>query len=389
MHRKIFVFCLIASILLSLVPAGIANQTGAATGPGISATSAVLVDARSGQVLFEKNAHEQRSIASTTKIMTAIIVLERAKLDEIVTVSNSASSVGESALFLRTGEKISVRELLYALLLQSANDVAVALAEHIGGSVAGFAELMNRKANSIGAEDTHFANPHGLYDANHYSTPYDLALITRYCFEDGRFTKIVATKEHDIPRQGKNQPTKVKNHNKLLWNYPYANGVKTGFIRQAGYCLISSANKNGVQLISVVLNSPSSDACFEDSQNLLEYAFGKFKLERVIKKGTTYKEVRLPEVFAAKLKLVASKDLLIQINETPGSLKKIVVTSVPKIPDSLPIEKGTKLGEIRVTQFDCNLGKVDLVAAETISKPGQFEMLILWLKLIFKRLAGE
>jgi D-alanyl-D-alanine carboxypeptidase (penicillin-binding protein 5/6) len=369
--------------LSSFISTGIAQQTSIANSPSISASSAILVDAKSGQVLYEKNVHEQRSIASTTKIMTAIIVLERAKLNEEVTIDNSASEVGESELFLQPGEKMTVQDLLYGLLLHSANDAAVALAEYVAGSVTGFAELMNRKANSIGAKNTHFINPHGLYDANHYSTAYDLALITRYGFKDKMFAEIVATKEHTIPRQGKNAPSKIKNHNKLLWKYPYANGVKTGFIRQAGHCLVSSANRNGIQLISVVLNSPSAEACYNHSQNLLEYGFNEFKLEKVIKKGGIYKKVKLPEIFNEKLSLEASKDLIIQVRKMPGTLKKLIIAKEPK---SLPIKKGEKLGEVEVKQFGRNLGKVDLVAAKTISKPGKLEMTILWLKFIFKKL---
>ncbi len=386
MLRKISSVLLIVLILLSLSPTAIGEQISVPKAPEIAASSAILVDAKSGQILYEKNIHQRSSIASTTKIMTAIITLERAGLGETVIVNKSASEVGESELFLEPGEKMSVQDLLYGLLLQSGNDVAAALADHVGGSVAGFAELMNRKAFSIGARDTHFTNPHGLYDVNHYSTAYDLALIARYSFSDKTFRRIVATKEYTISRQGKDLIGKIKNHNKLLWQYPYANGVKTGYIRQAGHCLVSSANKNGVQLVAVVLNSPSSGACFEDSTKLLEFGFNQFRLEKVIKKGRAYKQVKLPEIFNETVGIVASKDLVVQVSKTPGSLKKVTIAKDSR---SLPIAKGERLGEIRVTQFGRNLGKVDLVAARTVAKPGKIKLLILWLRYIFKKIKGN
>lgn len=383
MLRKTISILIIALVLFSALPTATAEQAGISNYPTISATSSILVDAQSGQILYEKNAHERRSIASITKIMTGIITLERVKLDEVVTINKSASQVGESELSLQAGEKMTVQNLLYGLLLQSANDAGTALAEYISSSVSTFAELMNRKALSIGARDTHFANPHGLYDKNHYSTAYDLAMIARYCLKDKTFAKMVATKDYTIPRPARHLLSTVKNHNQLLWQYPYANGIKTGFIRQAGHCLVSSASKNGVQLIAVVLNSPSADACFKDSKNLLEYGFNEFKLEKVVKRSRPYKQVRLPEIFDKKLSLIASKDLMVQVRKTAGSVKKVIIAKDTK---SLPVQKGEKLGKVQVRQFGQTLGEIDLVAAKTVAKPGRIEMVILWVKFILSRI---
>ncbi len=386
MFRKTITVLSIILILLSSTIIAAGETTVSSNAPKIGASSAILVDAKTGQILYEKNSHEQRSMASTTKIMTGIITLERANLNEEVTVSNHASEVGESELFLQPGEKMRIKDLLYGLLLRSGNDVAVALAEHLGDSIEGFAELMNRKASSIGANNTHFTNPHGLYDPKHYSTAYDLALIARYGLNDKILAEIVATKEYEISRSSPKLLRKIKNYNKLLWEYPYSTGIKTGHIRQAGYCLVSSANKNGVELVAVVLNSPDSDTCFDDSRYLLEYGFDQFKIEKVIKQGKTYKRVKLPEIFNEKLEAVAARDLVVQVNKQPGSLKKFVVADNSV---SVPVTKGQKLGVIKVTQLGYQIDQVDLVAGKTVNKPGWIKTFILWLKFIFRKASGR
>lgn len=324
-------------------------------------------------------------MASTTKMMTGIITLERADLNEEVTISSGAAAVGESELHLQTGEKMSVKNLLYGLLVESANDAAVALANHVGGSVQGFVDIMNRKSQNIGAKDTHFSNPHGLFNPDHYSTAYDLALIAKYCLEDKTFAKVVGTKEYTISRPQKNSLSKIKNHNKLLWQYTYANGIKTGYVRQAGYCLVSSANKNGIELIAVVLNSPSSDASCNDSKKLLEYGFNEFKREKIIKKGKVYKEVKLPEILDKDLKLIAASDLVLQVRKNPYDIKKVVTAKEKLEP---PINEGQKLGKIEVIQSGQSLGKVDLIAAKSVPKPGKAEFVFLWLKYIFKKIGS-
>jgi len=343
------------------------------------------MDPKTNQILYEKNAHEKRPMASTTKMMTGIITLERANLNEEITISSEAAIVGESELHLQTGEKMSVKNLLYGLLVESANDAAVALANHVGGSVQGFVDIMNRKAQNIGAKNTHFANPHGLYNTNHYSTAYDLAFIAKYCIEDKTFAKVVGTKEYTISRPQKNLLSKIKNHNKLLWQYPYANGIKTGYVKQAGYCLVSSANKNGIELIAVVLNSPSSDACCNDSKNLLEYGFNEFKREKMIEKGKAYKKVKLPEVLDRDLQLVAASDLVLQVRKNPYDVKRVVTAKDELEP---PINKGEKLGKIEVIESGKSLGEVDLIAEKTLPKPGRLEFVYLWLKYIFKKIVG-
>ena len=194
----------------------------------ISAKSAVLIDANSGKVLYEHNSYEKLPMASTTKIMTGLLACESGKLNESVKTSAFASGTEGSSLWLKIGEKLTLEELTYGLMLKSGNDAAVAIAEYLGGSVDAFALLMNKRAREIGAVNTNFKNPHGLDSDGHYTTAYDLALIAREAMKNDTFRKIVSTKTYSIPMEGEKWDRALKNHNKLLWNYDGCNGIKTG-----------------------------------------------------------------------------------------------------------------------------------------------------------------
>jgi serine-type D-Ala-D-Ala carboxypeptidase (penicillin-binding protein 5/6) len=247
--------------------------------PGISAENAVLMEFESGRVLFEKSAHEKKSIASITKIMTAIIAIEYGDLNDIVTISdNAARSIG-SSIYLKAGEKVKLKDLVYGLMLRSGNDAAVAIAEHIGGSVEGFAYLMNEKAKWIGMQNSHFVNPSGLEEEGHYSTAYDMALLMRYAMNNKIFAEISGTKQY----QGENEPYPWYNKNKLLTKYyKYCIGGKTGYTRVAGRTLVTSAEKNGMKLIAVTLNA-SSD--WRDHTNLYEWGFQSYELQLIKNEG--------------------------------------------------------------------------------------------------------
>ncbi len=248
----------------------------------LSAAAALLVDAASGEILFALGARERRAPASLTKVMTAVVVLERARLAEQVVVSRNAPEAGGHAMGLRPGQRISVGDLLAALMIRSANDAAVALAEHVGRSVAGFAALMNAKARALGMTDTRFQNPHGLDSPDHYTTAYDLAILTRYAFQSPTFAELVRTRQRVItvrmPGTARRQPGRLiakqrvlRSHNRLLDALEGADGVKTGFTSEAGRCLVASAQRGGRRLIAVLLNDPRR---WEDAALLLEYGFG-------------------------------------------------------------------------------------------------------------------
>jgi serine-type D-Ala-D-Ala carboxypeptidase (penicillin-binding protein 5/6) len=255
-------------------------------GPQVAAASAILVDASDGRVLWEHNAQARRSIASTTKILTALVVIEKTLPDELVTASAAAEQVGNddplvTQLQLTTGEKLTVEQLLYGLLLPSASDAAVALAEYVGGSIPGFAKLMNDRAQKAGATHSHFTNPAGFDDPEHYSTAADMALIARAAMSKPLFRKIVATTSYSIPWPGHPGPRVVVNRNQLLAQFPGANGIKTGNTRAAGQCLVASATQGGESRISVVLDSPD---VFGDSRQVLSYGFTGFRRVVVARK---------------------------------------------------------------------------------------------------------
>ncbi|MCS7209284.1 MAG: D-alanyl-D-alanine carboxypeptidase [Fimbriimonadales bacterium] len=241
-----------------------------ANAPQLQARAAILMDAETRQVLYAKNAHQKLPPASLTKIMTAIVVLDRCDLDAVVTVSGRAARTKPSAIKLREGEQITVRDLLYALMLHSANDAAVALAEHAAGSVEAFTRLMNAKARAIGARHTRFMNPHGLHHPRHLSTAYDLALITRYAMQNETFRAIVRTPLYFMTRSASEEHLWVVNKAKFLSEYPYAEGVKTGYTRPAGFCFAGAASQDGRRLITIVLNSPQREA---DTIALMEHGF--------------------------------------------------------------------------------------------------------------------
>ncbi len=240
MKKTISVFVCIA-ILFLLIPL---------TFFGISASSAITIEATTGISLYEKNADERRPMASTTKIMTALVAIENADINSIFTVSKKSINVDGSQLGLLEGDKISLSDLLYMLMLKSANDAAETIAENIAGSIEAFADMMNQKADEIGLSNTHFANPHGLPNDNHYTTARELALIAAEALKNETFAKIVHTQKAKLNYHG----LVIENSNRLLTAYEYTTGIKTGFTKAAGRCLVTSAQKDGVTLINVTLN---------------------------------------------------------------------------------------------------------------------------------------
>lgn len=266
---------MIMSVLLTLLfwkPIGQAK-------PNVSADHAVLMEEMTGRVLFAKDAYERKPIASITKVMTAIIAIEQGTLSDKVKASRRAVYSEGSSIYLELGEKMSLEDLLYGLMLRSGNDAAVAIAEHIGGSVEGFVFLMNEKAKQLGMSDTNFTNPHGLHDDNHYSTAYDMALLMRYAIQNDTFQKISETSFH----KPLSRTYGWKNKNRLVNGlYRYSTGGKTGFTKRAGRTLLTTAKKGDLNLIAVTLNAPDD---WNDHINLYDWAFHNFYLEKLVSKG--------------------------------------------------------------------------------------------------------
>lgn len=254
----------------------------------VSARNAILIEQESGRILFEKAANEKRRIASITKIMTAILAIESDKLQESVTVSDRAVRTEGSSLYLKADEKAKLEDLVYGLMLRSGNDAAVAIAEHVGGSLEGFVFLMNQKANEIGMKNTHFANPHGLDDSDeHYSTAYDMAILTRYAMQNEKYQEISGAEEHRAPNPTENWDRIWHNKNKLLTGlYKYSTGGKTGYTKLAKRTLVSTAAKGDMNLIAVTLNAPDD---WNDHIGMFEYAFRNFDMVQVIQPGVIKK----------------------------------------------------------------------------------------------------
>ncbi|OXS58633.1 D-alanyl-D-alanine carboxypeptidase [Bacillus sp. DSM 27956] len=256
--------------------------------PSVSAQKAILMDQETGRILYEKDAHTQSRIASITKIMTAILAVESGKLDQEVTVSQNAAGTEGSSLYLKAGEKIKLEDLVYGLMLRSGNDGAVAIAEFVGGSLDGFVYMMNEKAKEIGMENTHFSNPHGLDDhEDHYSTAYDMAVLTRYSMGNDRYKEIAGTKVHTAPNPDEKWDRKWKNKNRLLTElYKYSTGGKTGYTKLAKRTLVSTASKDGENLIAVTLNGPDD---WNDHIGMFEYGFKQYDYKIVLDKGNIEK----------------------------------------------------------------------------------------------------
>ncbi len=331
--------------------------------PAVSAKSAIAVELKSDQILYQKKVNEKRPIASTTKVMTALVALEELSLSQVLTTTPKAASAGEAEIYLEPDETMTVENLLYAMLLKSANDAAMVLSEGVGNT-SRFVDLMNKKARTLGALNTHFINPHGLYNKKHYSTAYDLYLITKEALKNPIFAKIVATKEKHFPRENKSSVRNVSNHNKLVLKYDYIKGVKTGYTSEAGYCLIALAELNNLKILTVVLNAPTSQNCYSDTLNLINYIALNYSYQSFIKKGEVAAKLYFDDG-DTPLVAQAEKDLSVLYQKVEPVVSDISLKSN----NYLPIKKGTPVGSFRVFNTRTNkvLGEVRLIAKNDVN----------------------
>ncbi len=347
---------------------------GWAGAPTVQARAAILMDAETGQVLFARNAHQPLPPASITKVMTAIVALERCNLDEVVKASAHAVNTQPSSMHLRVGEEVRVRDLLYALMLRSANDAAVALAEHVAGSVESFAELMNEKAKSLGATRTRFVNPHGLHDPRHRSTAYDLALITRYAMENETFRAIVKAPYYIVERSMNQDDLWMVNKAKFLQQYAYAEGVKTGYTNPAGFCFAGSAFRDGRRLITVVLNSPQREA---DTIALMEHGFNDW--ERMeLPAGMAVGEAFIEDGVEARAPLRLAQTVRWVMPKAQRARYRWVVQATPL---RAPVQAGDPAGWLVVSRDGAPLLKAPVVAAESVGQRRVFPGALGWAAL--------
>jgi serine-type D-Ala-D-Ala carboxypeptidase (penicillin-binding protein 5/6) len=243
--------------------------------PDIKSESAVMIDAKTGDILYQKNSTEQMYPASITKIVTGILAVESGKLEESVMISSEAVKADGTRVYLLEGEQVPLKKLVQGLMINSGNDAAIAIAEYLAGDVASFADQMNDLAKKVGADNTHFVNPNGLFDVEHYTTAEDMAKITQYAMENDVFREIVSTKE--LPWVGEGWETTLRNHHQLLWDYPGTTGVKNGFVNESKHTLVTSVSRDNLDVIIVTLKAPSSRAAYWDTMAIGDYGFANFE----------------------------------------------------------------------------------------------------------------
>lgn len=324
-----------------------------AASPKISALHACLADALTGKVIYEYNGSERAPMASTTKIMTAVLALENMDMSEIITVSENAARQEGSSAYFAPGDKVPAEEVIYGLMLNSGNDAAIAIAEHISGSSESFAELMNEKARQLGALDTNFSNPNGLDSQSHYTTAEDLAKITAYALKNDEFRKIVSEKAHKTDYSS--GTVWFSNHNKLLNMYDGCIGVKTGFTKRSGRCLVSAAERGGITLICVTLNDPDDWA---DHKALLDFGFESAREKQAVKKGDVLKEIKTKG--AKSVPAEAAEDFSYSV--WGADRTEIVTHTLPEI--RADIDAGEKIGYMDIISNGNVIGRVDLLAGE-------------------------
>ncbi|MEW6181878.1 MAG: D-alanyl-D-alanine carboxypeptidase family protein [Bacillota bacterium] len=341
-----------------------AGQAAEDAGPAVSAQAAVVLDAKTGQVLYAKEPSKRMYPASTTKILTALVVLQNARLDDRIKATGKVVNTEGSAIWLKEGEELTVSDGLYALLLNSANDVAVALAEMVGGSEKEFASMMNRTAKACGATDSHFNNPHGLPDEDHYTTALDLAKITRVAMGNRLFKEIVATKTKNIERQAPDGLTLLINHNKLLWRYDGAIGVKTGYTTQSGQCLVSAARRGEREIISVILGDDLS--VWDNAAALLDHGFSSYHLVELAKAGEVVGKFPVQK----GTEQVLGKTARSLWSNIPAGADPVIIPRwrLEMRPIEAPVNQGDCIGTVVITGEQGEIGRVSVVAGNSVAR---------------------
>ncbi len=350
------------------------------SGPGgkdggldINAKSAILIDGSSGKVLFAMNEKEHLPPASVTKVMTLLLILEGCESGKISTedeviISERAASMGGSQMYMEPGEKHTVEELLKGVIMVSANDGCVALAEHLSGSVESFVELMNRRASEMGLKDSHFVNTNGLPVADHYSCAYDIGMISRELmkFEDARRWFTAWQEDIKVGLPGKESDFTLTNTNKLIKSYSGAIGVKTGFTDDAGYCLAGAAERGTTRLISVVLGCETSEIRFAETVRLLDYGFAGYETVQLAEAGETIEKVPVPKGDQTELLAVSEDPLGITVKKGEKSKVKKLVEIDEEL--KLPIEKGDKVGTMTVFEGKKKTAQYKLVSDRNVER---------------------
>ncbi len=354
-------------VLALLLVAALAGAARATEPPPVQARAVLVADGRTGDVLYERNADESMAMASITKLMTALVTLENARPGQMVTVAPQAVAAGESSIFLTAGERLRVRDLLAAALIQSANDAAFALAAEVGdGSVKRFVGMMNAKAEELGLDGTNYVRPDGLDVAGHVSTARDTFRLARLAMREPLVRKLVRTRTTQIP------PSRtLKNWNDLLWTFPGLIGIKTGHTDRARWAEVAAARRGPTTVYAVVLGSPTRAQRNADLAELMEWAFDQYATYTLVREGERYATSAVPFAEDERLELVAAAGAsrLVRMGDGSQFVERVVAPAMVE----LPVRKGEKLGEVVVTDGEEEVARVDLVATRDIAAPSRAE----------------
>lgn len=338
-NKKVIRCVLSVAFFALLTLSGVSSKVYATPSP---TSSKCLIEVTTGRVLYSENMNVRLPMASTTKAMTALLAAESGKMQETVTVPKCCAGIEGSSIYLQEGDKLTLEALTYGLMLRSGNDAAETIALYLGGSLEGFADMMNAKASALGLKNTHFVNPHGLHDDNHYTSAYDLAMITAEGMKNETFQKIVSTKSISFDQNGKKW--QFVNKNKLLFQYEGCTGVKTGYTKKAGRCLIASSERDGMQLISVVLNVPPM---FEECSRLMNLGYDQYEMKKIVGAGEIAAGVPISGVPYRKAELTVDKDLIYPLKKDGSEQPEIKITALTEIPKGF--DAHTDAGNIEIT----------------------------------------
>ncbi len=338
--------------------------------PNVTATSAIVIEASTGHVIYSRNPDLAMYPASTTKMMTLIMALEHGGLDEIVTVSANASGTEGSTLWLDPNEKIPLNDLLYGMIMASANDASVAIAEHLDGSVVKFAEHMTNRARELGATNTNFTNPHGLPDANHYTTARDLAILASYGLKLPGFEQIVTQQEVSFYWIHDDESKLIRTENKLLWMYNGCNGIKTGYTESAGRCVVCAAKRNGIQLISVVLDG---QYMWNDSIILLDYGFENISTETIVEPDKVIKTLPIISGRKKSMRVKTAGEIVVPVFKNDDAYT--INYDIPEVLTA-PIVDGESIGKVRVMIDGKEIATTDVVTTADVEQKSFFRLVL-------------
>ncbi len=378
MKKLLAIFCTLTiglscctAVKLRALPA----QNLSPAAPTVSAEAAVLMNAASGAVYFEKNAQKRMGPASTTKLMTALVAAEQTAPEQVVTIPQEAVGIEGSSIYLIAGERLTMQELLYALLLSSANDAATAIAIAVAGSTENFVNKMNERANELGLYDTHFKNPHGLYDEEHYTTAKDLATIAAAVLQQPLLRRIVSTYKTTIPHNGKPDMRLLVNHNKLLRTYKGALGMKTGFTKKTGRTLVSAAERDGLTLIAVTLDAPDD---WRDHTAMLDYGFLRYETVTFAEAGSFFYHLPVSGGEREQVTLTNTEPLILTLPRNRSEVQYRIDTQVRF--ELAPVRRGKEFGTVTVScdgqASTSALISVNAVNAKATAKKSFFERII-------------